>query len=68
MSGYNGYCIPANRRVYLKRVKRETYNNLHSDLKLASEFFYAQLITCIAFPDMHAEVSTRVKGFKFGRG
>jgi hypothetical protein len=37
-------------------VKRETYINIHFDIKLAPEFFDANLIFCITFPDKLAEV------------
>jgi hypothetical protein len=37
-------------------VKRETYINIHFEIKLAPEFFDAKLIFCITFPDKLAEV------------
>jgi hypothetical protein len=61
----HGGRVPANRRVYKKRVKWETYNNRHFDVKLAPpEFFDAKLIICITFPDTPGEGSTQVIGFK----
>jgi hypothetical protein len=53
--------VPAN-RVYRYRAKRETYNNRHFDVKLASEFFDAKIIVCITFPDKHGEDPTLGRG------
>jgi hypothetical protein len=53
-----GGCVPANRRVYRKRVKWEPYNNL------ASQFFDAELIICITLLDKPGEDSMHVTGFK----
>lgn len=36
-------CVPANRRVYQKRVIRETCKNHYFDVKLALELFDANL-------------------------
>jgi hypothetical protein len=36
-------------------VKKETHNNGHLDVKLVPEFFDAQLIVCITFPDKSGE-------------
>jgi hypothetical protein len=48
----HGGCVAANRRVYhSKRVKRETCNICHADVKLAPEFLGAKLTICITFPD-----------------
>jgi hypothetical protein len=59
-----GGCVPANRRVYRKRVKLEKYNNHHFDVKLVPEFSDAKFIICITFPDKPGEGSTQVIGFK----
>jgi hypothetical protein len=59
----HGGCVPPYRRVYRKRVKRETYNNRHFYVKLGPEFFDATLIICITFPDKPGEGSSRVTGF-----
>jgi hypothetical protein len=63
----HGGCVPANRRVYRKRVALETYNNRHFDVKLAPEFFDASFIICITFPDKPGEGSTQVIVFKIWR-
>jgi hypothetical protein len=60
---FTGVCDPANRPLYWKRVKRERYNNLNSDVKLASELFDAKLI-CITFTGKPRKGSTQVMGFK----
>jgi hypothetical protein len=60
----HGGCVPAKRRVYRKRVKRETYNNRHFYVKLAPEFFDTKSIICITFPDKPGEGLTQVTGFK----
>jgi hypothetical protein len=60
----HGGCVPANRRVYRKRLKKETYNNRHFDIKATPEFFDAKSIICITFPDKLREGSTQVIGFK----
>jgi hypothetical protein len=56
--------VPANRHKKQKRVKRETFNDRHFDVKLAPEFFDAKLIICITFPDKSGESSTQITGFK----
>jgi hypothetical protein len=53
-----------NHRIYLKRVKRGTYKNRHSDIKPAAKFFDAKLIICITSPDEPGEGSTQVIDFK----
>jgi hypothetical protein len=62
VSLYTRDCVPAN-RVYRNRAKRETYNNRHFDVKLASDFFDAKFIVCITFPDKHRECSTQALKF-----
>jgi hypothetical protein len=57
-----GCRVPANRRVYRKRVRKETRNNRHFDVKLAPEFCDTKPIICITFPDKPGKVSTQIIG------
>jgi hypothetical protein len=47
-----------------KGVKREAYNNVHSDVKLSPEFFVAMFVFCISFPDKTRDVSTQLICFE----
>jgi hypothetical protein len=53
-------CVPANGRVYTKRVKRETHKHRHLNVKRTSEFSDVKLIICTTFPDKSGEGSTQV--------
>jgi hypothetical protein len=63
----HGGCVPANGRVQRKRVKRETYNNRHFDVKPTPEFFDDKLMIYITFRDRTADGSTKALKFRGGK-